>query len=121
MFYTVAQLRDLTSVPKVSIFSDAKVLLYQTIASSWLDGLNIDTSIEGYSTNIYNSALILLFDFIAENPTGLQSESQGRVSKTYSRDDLPAAVSNLLGPYISGKKGGGLVGAPFARNDIGLY
>jgi hypothetical protein len=118
--YTVTQLKDLTSIPKVSIFSDAKILMYQTIAERWLEGLNIDTSVQGYSTDTYNAAVLLLFDYIAENPTGLQSESQGRVSKTYSREDLPAPVANLLAPYIGGEKGGVIAGAPFVRNDIGL-
>ena len=119
--FTVAQIKDLTSIPKVSTFKDVKIMMYQTMAEQWLEGLNINTSIEGYSTDIYDAAVLLLFDFIVENPTGLQAESQGKVSKTYTRDSLPAPVANLLAPYIGGSKGGVLTGAPFARNDIGLY
>jgi hypothetical protein len=116
--YTADDLKDLTSVSAVSTFSDTKILLYQSMAEATLSALNMDSSIAGYA-EAYSGAVVLLFDAIAENPTGLRSLSQGRVSKSFSIDDLPGPVANLVRPYIAGS-GGTMAGAVFQRSDIGL-
>lgn len=116
--YTANELKGLTSVAAVSTFSDAKILLYASTAEAMLTALNMDSSIAGYS-DAYAGAAVLLFDSIAENPTGLLSSSQGKVSKTFSVDDLPVPVASLVRPYMSGS-GGVMTGASFQRNDIGL-
>jgi hypothetical protein len=116
--YTADELKDLTSVTAVSTFSDTKILLYQSMAEAQLTALNMDSSIAGYS-DAYAGAVVLFFDAIAENPTGLRSFSQGKVSKAFSVDDLPLPVANLVRPYISGSDGT-MAGAAFQRNDIGL-
>jgi hypothetical protein len=116
--YTWAELKDLTSVPSVATFSEAKCTVYQATAEAILAGLNLNTSIAGYS-DAYAGAVILLFDTIAENPTGLRASSAGKVSKTFSVDDLPGSVQILVRPYISGE-GGTLAGASMQRNDMGM-
>lgn len=118
--YTVAELKDFTSIPAVSGFSDAKILKYQTVAESWLAGLNMDITVSGY-VDAYNSAVLIAFDIVAENPTGLQSLSQGKVSKSFKADELPFPLSELLRPFLIGSGDGGvLCGAAFSRNNIGL-
>ena len=116
--YTWAQLKDLTSVPAVATFSEAKCLLYQATSEAILSGLNLDSSIAGYS-DAYAGAVMLLFDTIAENPTGLRASSAGKVSKQFMVDDLPGPVQILVRPYISGE-GGTLSGASMQRNDMGM-
>jgi hypothetical protein len=116
--YTWAQLKDYTSVPAVANFSEGKCMLYQATAEAILAGLNLNSTLSGY-TDAYNGAVLLLFDVLAENPTGLRSSSQGKVSKQFTVDDLPGPVQVLIRPFISGE-GGTLAGASMQRNDIGL-
>jgi hypothetical protein len=115
--YTWAQLKAMTSVPEVATWSEDKALLYQSMAESMLASLDLDTSMSGY-TAAYNAAVIMLFDFMADNPTGLKSVSRGKVSKNFA-DALPPAVTMLLRSYIAGANGT-LTGAKLARKDIGL-
>lgn len=116
--YTWEELKDYTSVPAVSGFSEAKCMLYQTMAEAFLDSLSLDSAITGYA-NAYNSAVIIVFDMLAENPTCLQSFTQGKVSKDFVYDGLPSILRILLKKYISGANGN-ISGAPFSRMDIGL-
>jgi hypothetical protein len=118
--YTAAELKDLTSVSAVSVWSSAKILLKQTTAESVLAGLGMDTTAVGY-VEAYAAAVIMVFDWLADNPTGRESESQGKVSKDFTVDDLPGPIRHLLSPFIRGGEGGaGIVGARFQRREIGL-
>lgn len=116
--YTVAEIKERTSVPAVANMTDARILLYQTTAERILGGLDLDTAMTGYS-DAYNAAVILLIDWIAENPRGDRAKSAGKVSTQYTVDNLPGPASSLLIPYQRGSRGA-LSGAAFERKDIGL-
>ena len=116
--YTVAELQDYTSVAAVDNWSDDKILLYQSMAESILDGLNMNTTMSGYST-AYNSAVVLVFDWLAENPAGLRSSRKGKVNKAFEIDNLPGTVQRLLKKFIEGSQGT-LTGVQMQRRDIGL-
>jgi len=116
--YTATELKDYTSVPAVKSWSDDKILLFQQTAESILTNLDLDTTQDGYG-DAYNSAVVALFDWLADNPTSLKSSTQGRVSKDFTIDDLPATVSMLLKKYTGGSQGT-FSPAHFSRKDIGL-
>jgi hypothetical protein len=116
--YTVDELKDFTSIPSVSNFSDAKILLYQTMAEAVLTSLSLNTSKAGYLP-AYQTAVLILFDMLAENPTCLSSMTEGKVEKDFILDDFPMILKTLLTPYREDSSGV-LTGVPFARNDIGL-
>jgi uncharacterized lipoprotein YmbA len=118
MSYTWAQLKEYTSVAVVANWTEDKALLYQSTAETILASLDLDTTVAGY-TSAYNQAVILLFDWLAENPTGNKSRSMGKVSKNFSTDDLPGMVKKLLAKYMTGESGT-FTGAKFTRKDIGL-
>ena len=115
--YTVAELKDQTSVIAVNTWSDTKILLYQTTAESILDSLDLDTSASNYST-AYTTSVQLLFDWLAENPIALKSVSKGKISKDFYAE-LPITVRSVLKKSIEGESGT-LSPAPLARRDIGL-
>jgi hypothetical protein len=116
--YSVTEMRDLTSVAAVANWSEAKVLLYQATAESLLSSLQLDTTVAGYE-GAYSGALVMLFDSLAENPTGRKSRSEGKVSTAFAAEDLPPSVRQILRPYLIGP-GGSFAGASFRRRDIGL-
>jgi len=113
--YTAAQLQSYTSVPSVASWEDAKILIYQTMAESILTSLDLDTGVTGY-TDAYNSAVILLFDWLALNPAGARSIGKGKVRYTF--DDLPVTVRVMLQRAMDGESGT-LVPAVLERRDIG--
>jgi len=113
--YTAEELQSYTSIPGVPNWEDEKVLLYQTMAESILTSLDLDTSVEGYA-NAYNSAVILLFDWLAQNPTGLTAKTMGKVS--YKFNDLPITVQMILKRAIEGEDQS-LEAANLERMDIG--
>lgn len=115
--YTVAELKDLTSVKTVSTWSDAKILLYQSTAESLLGVMGLDSSMDGYA-EMYNSAIIHLFDWFADNPTNLSSMRAGKAAKGWF-DGLPPMIRTILQPYIDGAEGT-FTGAVIQRSEIGL-
>jgi hypothetical protein len=115
--YTVVQLKDLTSVAAVATWSDDKILVYQQMAENVLSGLNMDTTMSGYSL-MYPSAVLAVFDWLADNPTALRAKSQGKVSKTFS-DILPPGVRAIVDQYVKGSSGS-FGPANFERTDVGL-
>lgn len=115
--YTAAQIKELSSLAKVSTLSDDRILLYQAAAESILNSMNLDSNMPGYQA-AYNTAIIFIFDHIAENPTGLKTLSEGKVAKSFGVD-LPSVVVNLIKPFIQGQQGQ-LQGARLRRKDIGL-
>lgn len=115
--YTVAQLKDLTSVSAVAQWSDDKILLFQSTAETILDNLDTDTTIEGYA-DAYAVTVMRAFDWLADNPTGLKQAGRGKVSKTYS-EILPASVTAPLKKYIDGAAGS-FSPIKLQRKDIGL-
>jgi len=115
--YTVAELKDRTSVPSVANWSDDKILLYQSMAESIIDGLNPDTTMNGYGT-AYDSSVVFVFDWLAENPTGKRAQSKGKVSQQFSFDDLPFGAQAAMRVYVNGSTGF-MSGATFSRKDIG--
>ena len=116
--YTVAEIKAVTSVPGVANFADARILLYQATAEAILASLDLDVAMSGYS-NAYDAAVILLFDWIAENPRGARAISAGKTSTTFGVDALPLPVKALLESYQRGTTGV-FSGAKFQRTDIGL-
>ncbi len=115
--YTVAQLKDYTSVKTVSGWSDDKILLYQGMAETILSSLDLDTTSTGYS-DAYNRAVVAVFDWLADNPTGLQSLSAGKVTKDY-KDVLPGHIKLILKRALEGEDGF-LNPTALERKDIGL-
>ncbi len=117
--YTATQIRAYTSVPEVKTWDDdTKVLLYQTMAEAVLSGLSLDTSVDGY-TDAYNASVILLIDWLAQNPTGMKEMQKGKVKFIF--DDLPFTVQAILRKAIegSGDDSGGLESTDIERMDIG--
>ena len=96
--YTADQLKDRTSVPAVNAWSDDKILAYQTMAESVLNSLDLDTSVSGYS-DAYNSCVLILFDWFAENATGAKSRAMGKVKLSWETD-LPVTAKAILEPYV---------------------
>ena len=118
--YTATELKDLTSVQGVNLWSDAKILLFQTAAESILGGLGLNTGITGY-TDAYAAAVVLLFNWLADNPTLLTSGAQGKVSKAFTIKDLPGPVQMVLDKFtVGGEDGSHICGAKFERSDVGL-
>jgi hypothetical protein len=116
--YTAVQIKDFTSVPAVAAWSNDKILLYQSTAEAILTSLDLDTTVTGY-TFAYNSAVIFLFNILAENPTGLQASSRGKVSQTFTIDSLPYVLKTMLMPFIKGT-GSAIQTTQFKRRDMGL-
>jgi len=115
--YSWAELKDLTSVKAVSSWSEAKCLLFQSHAENILTSLDLDTTMEGYSS-MYSSAVMLLFDWIAENPSSVKTYSRGKVSVNFL-ESIPAPLQTLLKAYKQGNAGT-FSPAVMARQDIGL-
>lgn len=113
--YTADQLKDYTSVPAVPNWSDDKILLYQSMAETMLDSLELDESRPGYST-AYNTALVAIFDWMADNPTGLKAITKGKVQKTFM-ESMPPIAQQILKPYLAEYEG--FEGASLVRSDIG--
>lgn len=97
--FTATQIKDRTSVSSVQNWSDDKILLYQATAEAWLGALDLEDGATGY-TDAYNGALILLFDTIAVNPTGMKSKRRGKTGEQYG-DNLPPMVSAILEPFMT--------------------
>lgn len=114
--FTVAELKDQTCVPAVANWSDVKILLFQATAESILASLDLDSSMTGYGA-AYEGGVMMLFDWLAENPTGLKSSGKGKVSKSFA-EQLPLPVQTILKPFIRGSQGT-FTGARFKRSDIG--
>jgi len=123
--YTASQLKDFSSIYAVQNFSDAKILIYQQIAESIIDSLCLDNSQSGYD-DAYNSAVVLLFDWLAGNPTAIQTVSKGKMSQEYAIESLPITVRSLLYKFYKDTDNGlmnntiNLEGVSLERNDIGL-
>lgn len=115
--YTAAEIKVLTSIPKVNTWVDTKIEKFVNIAESAINALDMDESIAGY-TDAYSNAVLLMFDFFAENPTGKIKSSLGKSSAEYAKD-LPPSVQLVVNGYILGGDGGYLEGATVERNDIG--
>lgn len=115
--YTAAELKVLTSVPAVAGWADVKILSFQQMAESTLTSLDLDTTVSGYA-DAYAGAVVILFDWFADNPTSLQSVGRGKVNKQFISDNLPPSVRALLQIFIEGTNGT-LQGAAFERCDIG--
>lgn len=118
--YTAAQLRDFSSVPAVkqsTSWSDDKVLLFQSTAETILDSLDLDSTMSGYST-AYNNAVMMIFDWLAENPTHIKSEGKGKMSRSFW-EMLPPPIALLLQKFRAGEKGT-LFGVKIQRNDMAL-
>jgi hypothetical protein len=115
--YTVAQIKDLSTVKAISGWSDDKILLFQSSAELILDGLDADKAMSGY-LNAYAVTVMRAFDWLASNPTGLKQSGRGKVSETYS-DVLPNSVLAPMQKYIDGSNGS-FSPAKFMRKDIGL-
>jgi hypothetical protein len=117
--YTAEQLKEFTSVPAVSTWSDEKILHIQARSEAILVGKCLDDSLPGYA-EAYVEAVLAVFDWLADNPTSRRSDSQGKVSRQFS-NTLPEGIMELISPYIMGGKGGaGIIGAQLQRSDIGL-
>ena len=116
--YTVSEIKELTSVPKVNTWVDDKCTKYITMAEIAIDNLELDTSLAGY-TDAYSSAVLLMFDFLAENPTGRLSSTIGKTRVQYAKS-LPLPVQNVLSKFLTGAEGSYLAGAKLDRNDIGI-
>ena len=118
--YTVAELKDLTSVRGVNLYSDAKILNYQASAEAMIDSLDPDTTISGY-TDAKAGAILLLFDWIASNPAGFESARKGKLQTKFMATDLPAMVQQLLQKYVAGLGSSSpLEKSTFEREGIGL-
>jgi hypothetical protein len=117
--YTVAELKDLSSVSDVTggKWSDDRILLLQSTAESILESMDLDVTATGYAA-AYDNAVVMIFDWLADNPTGLKQVGRGKVSKTFS-DILPAHIIALLRKFMDGASGN-FVGADIRRKDIGL-
>ena len=115
--YTATETKALTSVPKVNTWEDVKINKYVNLAESAIDALEMDSTVEGYS-DAYSNAVLLMFDFFAENPTGKIKSSLGKPSAAYATG-LPMSVQLVVDRYILGSDGGFLAGATVQRNDIG--
>lgn len=116
--YTVSEIKELTSVPKVNSWVDDKCAMYISMAETAIDNLEMDTDLTGY-TDAYSGAVLLMFDFLAENPTGRLSSTIGKTRVQYAKS-LPLPVQNLLSKFLTGSEGGYLEGAKLDRNDIGI-
>lgn len=115
--YTVAQLKELTSVSSVAGWSDDKILLMQSTAESIIDSLDLDASITGYAQAV-RVAVVSLFDWLADNPTSLRSRGSGKQSKSFI-ETLPGTVKLILDKYMEGS-GGSFAPSKIQRSDIGL-
>jgi hypothetical protein len=85
--FTVDELKDYSGVSAVTGWSDNKILIYQTTAETLVDAAST-------GTDAYKAAVLLVFNFVAQNSTGLRSLSKGRLS--YSFGDLPDFIQNAI-------------------------
>jgi len=114
--FTATEIKALTSIAQVSTWADVKCERYVSMAETWINKYEMDTSVSGYST-AYENAVILAFDYLAENPTGRTGFTMGK-RKTEHQGDADRMIKNVIENFISSDT---FKGAEIERTDIGLH